>query len=314
MAKNSGPRVGVIGFGEVGSALGRGLSSEGLEGVVAADAASDDPTFGPLIRRRAAEAHVRLLPSNAEVGEVADVVLVAVPGWRAVEAAEQTAPGLRPGQLYVDVGSASPRVKHALAEVVQATGATTVDVAILSSPLMDGHRVATLASGPEAARYRDLMRRYGFNVEVVGEQPGQAAAIKMLRSVLMKGIESLLLESLLAARRHGVEDIVLDTVGAFWDKGSFVEMANLLITTDAIHAGRRAHEADMMSEVVREVGITPRLSPIIAETLHWSASLGLKEHFGGEVPKEWKSVIDAMLAKLEPAQSNQSAPANPSNG
>src|SRR5215213_1321009 len=239
----NGLRVGVIGFGEVGSAFGRGLTGEGLQDVVAADAAAEDPTFGSLIRRRADEARVRLLPTNAEVGEVSDVLLVAVPGWRAVEAAEQTAPGLRKGQLYVDVGSASPRVKHALSVVVQAAGATTVDVAILSSPLIEGHRVATLASGPEAGRFRELMTPLGFNIQVVGEEPGQAAAIKMLRSVLMKGIESLLLESLLAARRHGVEDIVLNTVGDFWDKGTFVEMANVLITTDAIHAGRRAHEA-----------------------------------------------------------------------
>ena len=290
--------VAVIGFGEVGSALGRGLRG-GLETVVAADAAADDTTFGPLIRRRAAEAKVELLPSNAEAAEVSDVILVAVPGYRALEAAQQAAPGLRKGQIYVDVGSASPRVKQELAQVVEAAGATMVDVAILNSPLTEGHRVSTLASGPEAGRYRDLMTPYGLKIEVVGERPGQAAAIKMLRSVLMKGIESLLLESLLAARRHGVEDIVLSTVGAFWDAGGFAEGANLLITTDAIHSGRRAHEADMMSEVVAEVGITPRLSPVIAETLHWSTSLGLKEHFGGEVPKDWKTVIDAMLAKME---------------
>jgi 3-hydroxyisobutyrate dehydrogenase-like beta-hydroxyacid dehydrogenase len=142
------------------------------------------------------------------------------------------------------------------------------------------------------------MAPYGFNVEVVGERPGQAAAIKMLRSVLMKGIESLLLESLMAARRHGVEDIVLDTVAAFFDKDSFGVGANLLITTDAIHAGRRADEATMMAEVVEEVGINPRLSRAIAETLYWSKSLGLKEHFGGEVPSDWKVVIDAMLERV----------------
>ena len=299
MDKGSAPRVGIIGFGEVGSTLGRGLRGEGLEAVVAADAAMDDPTFGSLIRRRAEEARVELLPSNAEVAEVSDLILVAVPGYQALGAAEQAAPGLRKGQLYVDVGSASPRVKHALAEVVERAGASPIDVAILTSPLMDGHHIATLAAGSAAAEYRDLMTPYGFKVEVVGERPGQAAAIKMLRSVLMKGMEALLLESLLAARRHGVEDIVLGTVASFMDKGSFAEMANFLVTTDAIHSGRRAHEADMMAEVVEEVGITPRLSPAIAETLHWSTSLGMKEHFGGEVPKEWKTVIDAMLERME---------------
>jgi hypothetical protein len=123
MSSSEAPRVGIIGFGEVGSALGRGLRSEGLPGVVAADAAVDDATFGPLIRRRAAEATVELLPSNAEVAEVSDVILVAVPGWRALAAAEAAAPGLRKGQLYVDVGSASPRVKQALAEAVERAGA-----------------------------------------------------------------------------------------------------------------------------------------------------------------------------------------------
>jgi 3-hydroxyisobutyrate dehydrogenase-like beta-hydroxyacid dehydrogenase len=299
MSTNGAPRVGIIGFGEVGSALGRGLRSEGLPGVVAADAAAEDATFGPLIRRRAAEATVELLPTNAEVAEVSDLVLVAVPGWRALEAAEQTAPGLRKGQLYVDVGSASPRVKQALAEVVERAGGSAVDVAILSTPLIDQHRIATLASGRAAEQYRDLLTPYGFNIRVVGERAGQAAAIKMLRSVLMKGIESLLIESLLASRRHGVEDVVFETVAEFFDKGSFLEMCAVLLRTDAIHAERRAHEADMMAEVVREVGITPRLSPAIAETLHWSAGLGLKQHFGGEVPDDWKVVVDAMLERLD---------------
>lgn len=291
--------IGVIGFGEVGSALGHGLMSTGRAKVVAADIAADDPTFGPLIRRRATEARVELLPTNAAVAEVSDVVLVAVPGTRALEAAQQTAPGLRSGQLYVDVGSASPRVKQALAEVVSAAGASPIDVAIVSSPLIDGHRIATLASGPRAAEYRALLTPLGCNITVVGDRPGQAAAIKMLRSVIMKGLEALLLESLLAARRHGVEDVVLGTVAEFMDKRRFAEMANFFITTDAIHAERRAAEADMMAEVVREVGITPRLSPAVAETLHWSASLGLKAHFGGEVPSDWKTVIDAILAKLD---------------
>lgn len=293
--------IGVIGFGEVGSALGRGLVSTGRARVVASDVAADDPTFGPLIRRRAAEAGVELLPDNAAAAAAAEVVLVAVPGARALEAARQAAPGLRSGQLYVDVGSASPRVKQALAEVVAAAGASPIDVAIVSSPLIDGHRIATLASGPRAAEYRDLLTPLGCNITVVGERPGQAAAIKMLRSVIMKGLEALLLESLLAARRHGVEDVVLGTVAEFMDKRSFAEMASFFITTDAIHAERRAAEAEMMAEVVREVGITPRLSPAVAETLRWSASLGLKAHFGGEVPRDWKTVIDAILTRLDAA-------------
>jgi 3-hydroxyisobutyrate dehydrogenase-like beta-hydroxyacid dehydrogenase len=291
--------VSVVGFGEVGSALGRGLRGEGLAKVFAADLAADDGTFGPLIRRRVAEADVELLPSNAEAAEVADLVLVAVPGSRALEAAEQAAPGLRAGQLYVDVGSASPRVKQALAEVVAARGASPIDVAIVSSPLLDGHRIATLASGSAAAEYRDLMTPYGFNITVVGDRPGQAGAIKMLRSVIVKGLEALLLESLLAARRHGVEEVVLGTVGEFMDKGTFAEMANFLLTTDAIHAGRRAQEADMMVEVVEDVGIAPTMSTSVARMLHWSADLELKEHFGGEVPADWRTVVDTILAKLD---------------
>src|SRR5215212_7086770 len=108
MTEASGLTVGVIGFGEVGSALGRGLRAEGLGRVVVADVAADDPTFGPLIRQRVAQAGVRLAASNAEAAEVSDVLLVAVPGSRALEAAQQAVEGLRPGQLYVDLGSASP--------------------------------------------------------------------------------------------------------------------------------------------------------------------------------------------------------------
>jgi 3-hydroxyisobutyrate dehydrogenase-like beta-hydroxyacid dehydrogenase len=300
MAEQKAPvRVGLIGFGEVGSSLGAGLRSAGVD-VVAYDRGQVDSAFAALIQRRAQEAKVSLAASVAEIVEASDLILSAVPGSTAMEAAAEAARRLKPGQMYVDMGTASPPVKEKMAEAVESTGAAFVDVAIMSSPLEDRHRIVTIASGREAERYREMVEPFEMRVTVVGERPGRAAAIKMFRSIFMKGIEALVIETLMACETWDVADTVMGTVTKSLDKQPFYpDYTDFLVTTDAIHAERRAHEMDMVIQTMQDVGIEPRMTRATAEMIHWTAGLGLKEHFKGEVPPNWKVVVDEIFRRME---------------
>lgn len=285
------PRVGLIGFGEVGTAIGRGLRSLGLE-VVAYDRGYQTPPFGDLIQKRAREADVPLSASVADVARASDLILAMVPGGAAVAAATEAAHVLRAGQTYADMGTATPPAKEQMAALVEGAGAAFVDVAIMGSPHQDRHSVPTLASGREAEGYRELVTPFGMKVSVVGDRPGRAAAIKMFRSIFMKGIEALTIETLMACETWGVADAVMGTINTTMERMRwYPEHANFLVTSDAIHGERRAHEMDMVVETMEAVGVEPRMTRATAAFIHWTASLGLKEHFGGEVPARWEDVI-----------------------
>jgi len=291
-------RVGLIGFGEVGSSLGLGLKKQGVE-VVAFDKGFQTPPFGELIQKRARESGVPLLDSVEAVVFASDLILSMVPGGFAMEAARAAVPALTAGKTYVDLGTATPPMKEQMAGVVEAAGASFVDVAIMGSPLQDKHHVATLASGREAEAYRHMVTPLGMKVTVVGDRPGRAAAIKMFRSIFMKGIEALVIETLMACKTWDVADVVMDTVTKTLDKQPFYrDFTDFLVTTDAIHAERRAHEMDMVIETMEAVGIEPKMTRSTAEVIHWTAGLGLKEHFGGEVPANWETVVDEIFRRL----------------
>ncbi len=300
MANESlGIRIGLIGFGEVGSSLAAGLRSEGVQHLLAYNRGYQTSPSWDLIQRRAREAGVPLLGSVRELVEASDLVLVAVPGSAALEAAASAAAGLKAGQMYADLGTASPPAKAKMAGLVEATGAAFVDVAIMGLPLKDRHRVATIASGGEARRYRDLVTPLGMKVTLVGNRPGRAAAIKMFRSIFMKGIEALTIETLMACQTWGVADDVMSTVAASLGQMPYYpDHANLMVGTHAIHAERRAHEMDMVIETMEEMGIEPRMTRATAAMFHWTASLGLREQFGGEVPADWRAVLDEIFRRL----------------
>lgn len=291
MTQAQTPRFGLIGFGEVGTALGLGLKSQGLE-VAAFDNGVSSATFGELIRKRARAAGVPLLASIADVVTCSDVILAMVPGGAALRAATEAAGAITDGQMYADMGTATPPAKEEMARRIEASGADFVDVAIMGSPHQDRHSVPTLASGGEAGRFKEMVSPWGMKVSVVGDRPGRAAAIKMFRSIFMKGIEALTIETLLACESWGVTDAVMDTIDASLTKLRWwPDHANFLTTTDAIHGERRAHEMDMVMETMEAVGVEPRMTRATASFIHWTASLGLKEHFGGEVPPDWRDVI-----------------------
>jgi hypothetical protein len=113
----------------------------------------------------------------------------------------------------------------------------------------------------------------------------------------MKGLEALLLECLLGARRYGIDAAVLASVEKTLAR-PFSQIVQGLITTNAIHAGRRSEETAMSAEALAEVGLDGFVTRAVAERLRWVAELGVKGHFGGEVPEDWRTALDGIEAKL----------------
>lgn len=250
--------------------------------------------------RALAEALPAQIYGRGETPGPAECVIAAVPAAAQLEVARALAPSLAAGALYVDPSPLAPEAKQEVERAV--AGASYVDAAILGTAAADGFRVPFLASGPGAARFRELVEPFGLVVTVLDAPTGAATRVKLLRSVYMKGRDALILEMLLAARRYGVEDALVESVKGSGEQVPFPDLARRVMTALAIFAERRADELDASAEVLRAAGVEPLVAEAGAERLRRLAALGLREHFAGERPEDVAAVLDAIEALASDAR------------
>ena len=250
---DAAPRWLVVGHGSVGSFVARRL----------ADAGAAVDVFDPAPR-------LPIVAGTAVVTMdrgVYDCTVSCVPPDAAPEVAETSAAALVPGGLFFDWNTVAPEVKRRIAA---AAGAGTVDVALLDSVDGASRRPRLAVSGPAAGRGAELLTGVGFDVVVAGPEVGQAAALKYLRSVFMKTLEALVLEFSALASELDPNDIVRDSLTN--NLGTeFAAFMDLLLTTNRVHAERRAHELDDAVASFTSDGTRPELAEAAAELLHRAA-------------------------------------------
>jgi 3-hydroxyisobutyrate dehydrogenase-like beta-hydroxyacid dehydrogenase len=296
-------KLGLVGYGEVGSTIGKGLRDAGLAPVYAYDKGAFNGPYADLIQSRARGAAVILVRSQQELAEATDLIVSFTPGSASIESAQAFAPVLHSHHVFVDFASATPKVKLSVADRLADSGARIGDGSILGNPT-NGFSMPMLASGPAASNVMESLVPWGMQIDVAGERLGVASGIKILRSVLFKGIEALLDEMILAARAYGMDEVVLQSAFKTLERTSWPEIVRTVVPSGAIHARRRAEELDMAAEAVAEAGVEPLMSRAGAARLRWKDNLGLKQHFKGLTPKTQQEVYEAieLLMKTMPKQ------------
>ncbi|PWT97689.1 MAG: hypothetical protein C5B51_30865 [Terriglobia bacterium] len=290
--------IGFLGFGEAAFHMTRGLRGEGLRQFVAFDIDTNTPGKGEKIRRRAEETEVRLLESNAALASAADWILSAVTSDQAATAACQTAPHLGPEHLYADLNSVSPAVKQAIARTIASTGARFVEVAMMQPVPPYAHRVPILAGGEAAPEFQQRMTAHGMRIQIAGREVGTAAATKMFRSIMIKGMEALITECVLGAGKYGAEAGVFASLAESYPGIDWPALADYMIGRVVEHGERRAREMEEVAETLESIGIEPIMATATARRQEWSAKVGLKKYFGGEPPKSYREFLKA-VAELE---------------
>jgi 3-hydroxyisobutyrate dehydrogenase-like beta-hydroxyacid dehydrogenase len=284
-------QFGVVGLGEAGSAIATSLAADGVS-VMAYDIRLEGPDRANLARSMP-EA-VTLAPSAGSVAAACDVVLSVVPASAALAVATEVARHMRPETLVADLSSTSPKLARQIERVIEEAGGLFVDVAMMSAVPPRGHRVAMLVSGRGADRF--LALPVAFDAEFVDTQAGSASAAKMLRSALVKGVEALLVEFAIAARRERVYDRILASIDESLPMTSWHDLAAYLVGRTARHATRRAHELRAAAETLRELGIEPLAVEGGARRLAWAAEQGIEERFAlrpGATTEEILAWLDA---------------------
>ena len=290
----SAPAIGFIGFGEAAFWIARGLREEGITTTLAYDLHTSTPKRGDLIRQRAEEAGTRLLPTLAALPPECDFVISAVTASVAGAVGEDAAAYLEPRHFYMDINSVSPAVKQAIGAAVAARGASFVEAAVMSTVPPLGHRVPMLLCGPGAPAFADRMSTYGMRFDLLDGPLGSAAATKMFRSVIIKGLEALMLECVLGAEQYGAADRVFASISASMPGIDWNQLAHYMIGRTAIHAERRVHEMEEVASTLADLGVDPIMASATARRIQTCAALDLKTELGGREPADYREVLSAI--------------------
>jgi 3-hydroxyisobutyrate dehydrogenase-like beta-hydroxyacid dehydrogenase len=258
MSRRNTPRISFIGFGEAGQAIASGLRESGVEQIAAWDILFASAE-GAKLKAAGEKAGVHLAHSAAGAVANADIIVSAVTAASSYDAAESVAPHLSGCPYYLDINSVSPGKKQATAKLLDGR-ARYVDVAVIAAIHPKRHKTPLLISGPHAESAAPLLQEMDMQLRIVDGGVGAAAAIKMIRSVMIKGIEALTLECFLAAHRAGIVDAVADSMKNNYPGIDFKQVADYNLERMANHGERRAAEMEESCATLRELGLDPAMT------------------------------------------------------
>jgi 3-hydroxyisobutyrate dehydrogenase-like beta-hydroxyacid dehydrogenase len=291
------PSIGFIGFGEAGSHIAAGLRSVGVSSIFAFDINATSPTLGPRIQQRARESLTPLVSSPAELAASAEILFSAVTASSALDAARQIVACLKPRHIYIDINSISPELKREVDKLIRAAGSGFVEAAVMAPVPPYGHRVPMLLGGSLAQRVTDSLAPFGMRFEIVSEEVGMAVAVKMCRSIVIKGLEALLFECVMGASKYGVEDRVFASLQESFPGMDWKKLANYVVGRVVVHGERRAREMEEVAKTLRSSGVEPIMAEATARLQDWSARMDLKSHFGPDGPAGYPEVVKLITDK-----------------
>jgi 3-hydroxyisobutyrate dehydrogenase-like beta-hydroxyacid dehydrogenase len=265
----------LLGFGEVGQILGADLGRLDDLALRAYDVLFDDPASAPS-EAAARMPQVEARASATDAARGADLVISAVTAARDLEAAGSVAGALAAGAWFLDVNSVSPETRTRVADVVEKAGGRYVEAAVMAP--ISPRRIASpmLLGGPHAQSFVAAAAGLGFTgARAFSDSTGLASATKMCRSVIVKGIESLLTESLTAARHYGVEREVLESLRGLANNDDWEGFARYMISRSLEHGTRRAEEMREVATTVGDAGVAPLMSSACAKRQELAAAVGL---------------------------------------
>jgi 3-hydroxyisobutyrate dehydrogenase-like beta-hydroxyacid dehydrogenase len=292
--------IALIGYGEVGRILAEDLAPLGHR--VTAYDTKLECVQGNALRQHASAIRTALAATHADAVHGADIVISAVTASQAVAVAQACAPAMTRGAFFLDLNSASPGAKCRAAEIVNAAGGRYVEGAVMTSVPPYRIKVPLLLGGPDAASLKPLLDVLGFAARVASDKLGVASATKMCRSVMIKVLEAMVIESFTTARHYGVEDAVIASLqetfpGIDWDKQGAYFFQRVIE-----HGRRRSEEMREVAVTVREAGLQAHSAAGSAERQAHIADLadagvfGMRGSPGFARHADWRVEADRLLA------------------
>jgi 3-hydroxyisobutyrate dehydrogenase-like beta-hydroxyacid dehydrogenase len=302
--------IGIIGYGEVGKTFATGLKTKlGVTSMAVwdnqfAQENHQNATQGAMRDTaqnvqlaHAASAGVQACASTRALCEVSTFIISAVTASNTLAVAQEAALHIRAGSVFLDLNSASPGTKQQCAALIDAAGAHYVEAGVMTSVPPYGIKVPMLLGGTHAADLSAALNAWGLATQAVSDKVGVASAIKMCRSVMIKGLEALVIESYTTARAYGVEEHMLPTLQETFPSIDWQKQGGYFYSRVVQHGQRRAEEMREAAHTVHEVGFAPTMASAIADKQQWVADLAAQGVFA-DVAKDarWQDYADSLIA------------------
>ena len=290
--------LGIVGYGEVGRIFAQGLRAHpGMQSISAWDLKFEAPATAQSARAAAAQDGALATAGMAELCSHAQLIISAVTASNTLAVAEEAARALRPGTIFLDLNSASPGTKQNAARAVEAAGGHYVEAGVMTSVPPHGIAVPMLLGGSQAHALAQTLAGWGMQAQPVAVEIGVASAIKMCRSIMIKGMEALVIESYATARRYGVEDHVLPTLAETFPQIDWARTGAYFFSRVAQHGKRRAEEMRESARTVEEAGFAPLMAAAIAQKHDWVAEQSAAGAFDDMPPgADWQAWADRLIA------------------
>jgi len=288
-------RFAFIGFGEAAQAFLKGWRTVADVEAMAFDIKTDDAATRD--DKLADYRHDQVSGTDTAVDAVsgANVVISAVTAAASVDAARSVVPALGAGHLYFDINSCAPSKKRQSADMIAATGAAYVDMAVMAPVYPALHQTPLLIGGPGAKQAEDLLGRLEMKFEIVSDRVGDASTLKMVRSVMIKGIESLVSECIVAAVSEGIDDKILASLEGTFPGMDWEKRSGYMLERMVRHGRRRAEEMREVAKTMDDLGIEGLMATATAERQQQVADLNLLDEFDGEPPEDYRVLAEAIL-------------------
>jgi len=259
------PRIAIIGFGEVGGIFGHDFGQQGID-VCVFDILFRSKRHRSKMMSKVEKCGVQAAKNLPDCLRHAELVISAVTSSSSLDVAKKSGRVLRSGQVFLDINSVSPETKRKAASYVQRSGARFVEAAVMAAIPGPRLQVPMLLGGAHAVEVTKSLQAIGMNTTAFSDQIGIASAVKMCRSVFVKGFEALAVECLFAARRYGADDAVLESLAATYPSLGWKDhLPDYLVSRVAQHGVRRAAELREAAQALRAVGLRPTMALAAAE-------------------------------------------------
>lgn len=292
--ENTNLKVAFIGFGEAGLAIASGLNAATI---AAFDIKLGDNEQAAGMNARMADAGVTACMDNRQAVADADIVISVVTADQAGKAAAMTARHMKADALFLDMNSCAPSTKQASARVMEQAGAIYVDVAVMAPITAKGPATAMLAACSHGQSCLAPLAAIGLTPRHVGDEIGRASTIKMLRSVMVKGMEALTAECFRAAVRAGVAEDVASSLDASETGLGWAAQTSYNMERMTAHGIRRAAEMREVAKTLRDLEIAPAMT---TGTIAWQQDMG-----DLDLSLDPDADLDAQMTAIEAAFSSQ---------
>lgn len=294
-------RIAIIGFGEVGGIFGNDLSRQGIE-VSVFDILLASGQHRQTMLTKARSCGVKVEYNLRDCLHGAHLVISAVTASSTLNVAQEAGPILHGEQMFLDINSVSPETKRKAFACIESNSgkgrARFVEAAVMAAVPGKRLKVPMLLGGMHAVAASDSLRSLGMNATALSDQIGVASAVKMCRSVMIKGLEALTVECLFAARQYGAEDAVLESLAATYPGMGWKDrLADYLISRVAKHGKRRAAELREVAQTLQEVAVEPTMALAAAHCQEQLVREMSERDFPLQHadPLSWRLLADALL-------------------